>query len=391
MHLKNSIEKFISIVEIWQINSKKYSQTKAVIDDYSNITLTYEELNDYIKYFAAALQSLGVTKNMHAVQFSENSAKWLIADQALMCCGAVNAVRSSQAPMDELNYIYNHSDSKFLITDSVKLLEKLYSQLSSDLPNFVILLTEEDVKSKYNVPIYTFDELIEMGKNLPFNPVEISSDDMATIVYSSGTTGKPKGIVLTHGNIASQIKNLPTVLDVKFPSKTLNVLPIWHMYERTCEYYLFSQGSSLYYTNIRNLKKDLNLYKPNYLISVPRLWEALYEGINKEIKTKNIITQKMFSFFINTSKKHKKSKRIHTGNCIDNLNPSFTKNLWAKLQDISLYPVHQIAETFFYSKIREAVGGCLIKGISGGGALARNVEDFYEAINVSICVGYGLT
>jgi long-chain acyl-CoA synthetase len=391
MQQKNITEKISSIVEMWPINAEKYSEEKAIIDYYSNISLSYREINDYIKYFASALQFLGLKKGMHVAQFSENSAKWLIADQALFACGAVNAVRGSQAPIDELNYIYNHSDSKFLITDSTKMLEKLYSQLSASLPEFIVLLTEEDVKSRYNVPVYTFNEMIEMGKNLPFNNVEISKDDIATIVYSSGTTGRPKGIVLTHGNIASQIKNIHPSLRAEFPSRALNVLPIWHMYERTCEYYLFSSGSSLYYTNIKNFKKDLKLYKPNYVVSVPRLWEAIYEGINHEIKTKNIVVQKMFNFFINASQKHKKSKRIHTGKCIENINSSFVTNLQAKMQDMSLYPLHQIAETIFYSKIREALGGCLIKGISGGGALARNIEDFYEAINVNICVGYGLT
>jgi long-chain acyl-CoA synthetase len=393
MQQTNFLNKLESIVEIWSCNSEIFSDTLALVDDYSQLSLSYKELNNHIRYFAAALQSLGVSKGMHGSQFSENSSKWMVADQGILSCGAVNAVRGSQAPIDELIYIYNHSDSRFLVTDSLELLESLYPQFSSNLPEFVILLNEEgsEIKDKYQTPIFTFNEIIEMGKNLSFNPVAIFKDDTATIVYSSGTTGKPKGIVLSHGNIASQIMNIHPSLDISFPSRALNVLPVWHMYERTCEYYLLSGGCSLYYTNIRNFKKDLKTYKPHYLIGVPRLWASIYEGIIGEIKNKGTLAQKMFNHFIKMSQKHKKAKRVHSGKCVEHTNPSFLKTLSTKWTDMSLYPMHKTADAILYSKIKQAFGGCLIRGISGGGALAADVEDFYEAIDLDICVGYGLT
>lgn len=393
MQVGNKIKDFKTISDIWSVNAKRYPDIIALDDKYSNLKLTYSQAYECIKNFASGLQSLGVAKGNHIAQFSENCIKWMIADQAIFKIGAVNAVRGSQAPVDELAYILEHSDSEVLIADNINLLSNLKESIKNNGIKFVIFFVgdEKFKKEDFDIPVYSFEEVIEIGKNNEFVSVEINNNDLATIVYSSGTTGKPKGIMLTHGNLVSQIINVHSSLQAEPKHRSLNVLPIWHMYERTCEYYLLSVGCMLAYTNVRNFKKDIKKHKPHYLVSVPRLWESVYEGVISEISKKGSKASFIFSKALSSTIAMKKARRIYKDLCIENLNSSPMKKILCKLQDVALTPMQTAADKVLFSKIREALGGCLIKGISGGGALARHVEDFFEAINVEIHVGYGLT
>ena len=379
------------IHEIIGESSKKYGSHIALSDEYSGYTITYKQLGQDIILAAGALQSLGTTKGTHIAQFSENNSKWMILDQALLRCGAINAVRGSMAPISELQYIYEQSDSSALITDSKKVIQELSPILKDKDTKFVIYTGNEKIEEIDNLKILSFEQVLELGKNNQFNEVEIKQDDVATLIYSSGTTGKPKGIMLTHKNLASQLVAIPPVLNLKETKTVTLVLPIWHAYERTCEYYLLSVGTKNCYTNIKNFKKDLQKHRPHYLIAVPRIWEAIYEGVFNEIKKKPTAFRSIVNFFLASSLRKDLADRILENTCVYNQNASIAKKMHCYMTSATLSPIHNLGKQLIYKKFNQAIGGRFIKGISGGGALAAHIDDFFSSVGIDVYVGYGLT
>jgi len=380
--------------KIWFELAKKYPDSVILNDEYSKLTLT---TSDFVRLFstcAAALQKLGIKKGMKVAQFSENSAKWIVLDQAIMACGAINAVRGSEAPKSELQYIYEHSDSVALVTDDIKVIEALSPLFAKKQPKFIIYIGKNDISGLKNIikiPFYSFEDFVKYAEDKKFWPTTIEINDPATIVYSSGTTGKPKGIVLSHGNLLSQFAPIHTVLKVKKGRHFLSILPIWHMYERLCEYYAMSKCAIIDYTNLRNFKKDLIRFKPQYLISVPRLWVLLYDGIMAEIASKPLISRMIFNFLLKISKICKKTKRIISNRSIYHEKTTILGKIIPFFVTNILMPIDKFSMKFVYKKIKDALGGKFIKGISGGGALPHYIEDFFEAVGVALYVGYGLT
>ncbi len=380
--------------KVWFDLAKKYPDSVILNDDYSHIRCTVSEFTKYISIIAAGLQKLGIKKGDKIAQFSENSAKWLITDQSIMTCGAINAVRGSEAPISELEYIYKHSDSIALVTDEIKVIEGLSHIFEKDNPKFILYIGNQDtsaVKENLKTLFYTFDDFIEYSKDKKLWKATIEKNDPATIVYSSGTTGKPKGIVLSHGNLLSQFAPIHTVIKVKKGRHLLSILPIWHMYERLCEYYGLSKCCVIDYTNVRNFKKDLVKYSPQYLISVPRLWVLLYDGIMAEIAKKPLFARLIFNCLLRISKICKKTKNIVANKSIYHEKTGLLGKIIPFFLTNILYPVDKFSMKFVYKKIKDALGGKFIKGISGGGALPHYIEDFFEAVGVKLYVGYGLT
>jgi len=370
---------------LWEGLTESYSNVTAVIDTYSGLELTYKKMYQLIRYFASGLQSIGLKKGQHVSLFSENSSKWLVADQAVLMCGAVDAVRGSQSPAEELAYIFEHSDSVGLIAENLETIKKL-----RDLQlNFMVCLSNEyiDPSFKKKYKIYSFSDILQLGAQHEFVGTDIYCDDLATIVYTSGTTGKPKGVMLTHGSLMSQIISLDSMINVSAGKKSLNILPTWHIYERTGEYFFISKGITMVNTNIPNFKKDIKLYKPDYLVAVPRIWEAIHEGVQSELKKSPYIVKKLAEFFLKTGEIHIKSKRVVNGFSLEE-----TENkLYALVKMYATLPFYSMGESLIYEKIRSALGDSFKLGVSGGGALAGYLEDFYEIIGVNIIVGYGMT
>ncbi len=392
MFVVKNVKEMNSICDAWLLSSKKYADNVAIKDDYNQMRLTYKEAYEMIKKAATAFQTIGLKKYEHVAMFCENSAKWMICDQGIMKCGGANAVRSSAAPIDELKYIYEHSDCCALITDSKDLILKMYDYLLENNAKFIIYNGREDISDlKLQTPLYTFDEFIRQAEGHEFTYVNINADDLATLVYSSGTTGKPKGVMLTNKNLTSQLFNIHPEIEVKPRWSSLNVLPIWHMYERTVEYYVVYSGGTLCYTNIRNFKKDLKKYKPDVMVAVPRIFEAIYENIMNEIKTKSELEKGIFFTLLNISKYYKKSLNIMENNHRDITNPSKFLRLRCMLSVTWLYPIYKSANKLIFSRIKKGMGGKFPMFISGGGAIAPYIEDFFNAMNVDILVGYGLT
>ena len=383
-----------SVPEIWPIAAQRFGDTIALHNPHARpneVKVTYSELFNQIQQFAAGLQALGIKPQERISLIADNSPRWFIADQGIMTAGAVNAVRSSQADIDELAYILQNSDSTVLVAQDLATFEKLRPRLD-DLPiKLAILLTVETAPSEEVIKVLNFEQLMEIGAKHNLEPVKQNRDTLATLLYTSGTSGKPKGVMLSHGNLIYQVTNLGTIVQGEKGDVVLSILPTWHVFERTGEYLLFSMGCTQVYTNLRSVKNDLKKYKPHYMIAVPRILESVYEGVQKQFREQPASKQNLINRFLGISDKYIRARRIAQNLDLQNLNPSTGKRIAASILEKALSPLHALAGKIVYGKVKEATGGRIKQFICGGGALAKHIDDFYEIIGIDIVVGYGLT
>jgi len=381
-----------SLAEVWSQTADSYPEFVALDDPHSDppVQITYQQLYDKIEQFAAGLQAQGVQPDTKVSLFADNSPRWLMADQGILTAGAVDVVRSPKADTTELVYIFTDSDSQVLVAEDRKTVDQLKEQLANSALELIILLSEETVEIE-GIKTFNFSQFMELGQQTPFQPVERKLNDLATLIYTSGTTGKPKGVMLSHGNFLHQIRAIGDVIQPQPGHQVLSILPSWHAYERAAEYFLLSRGCRLTYTNLRSFKKDLRKQQPDYMVGVPRLWESVYDGIQQELQNQTGIKKKLVDFFLNISYRYIRAQRIQQGLVIENLHPSGGERFWASIQQLFLKPLHNLADQIVYQTVRQATGGNLKSVISGGGSLAKYIDDFYEVIGITLLVGYGLT
>ncbi|MEH2394208.1 MAG: AMP-binding protein [Nostoc sp.] len=382
-----------SLPEIWPLAAGRFGDVVALHSPHAKpeVVITYTQLAEQIQLFAAGLQALGVKVGDRISLISDNSPRWFIADQGIMTAGGVDAVRSSQAEKEELLFIITNSGSTGIVVEDLKTFKKLQDRLQ-DLPiQVVILLSDEAPPTDETLKVLNFAQLIEIGVNHTFVPVKQNRDALATLIYTSGTTGKPKGVMLSYNNLMHQVTTFGTVLQPNVGDIVLSILPSWHSYERTVEYYLLSQGCTQVYTNLRSVKGDLRQFKPNYMVGVPRLWESIYEGVQKQFREQPANKQRLINFLLGISEKYIKARRVAQGLSLNNLHASPVERLAATIQTSALLPLHALGERLVYAKVREATGGQVKQMISGGGALPRHIDNFFEIIGVQILQGYGLT
>jgi len=389
-----------SLPEIWPLAAKRFENIVALKDPHTKpeVVLTYAQMYQQIQQFAAGLQTLGITAEADSsgtptriALFADNSPRWLIADQGIMTAGAANVVRSAQAEREELLYILEDSGSLGLVAEDLKTLTKLRDRLDSLPIEWVILLSDEKPADSETLKVLNFSQVMVAGASHQLTPATQNRETLATLLYTSGTTGKPKGVMLTHGNLLHQVTTYGAVIVPDPGDRVLSILPTWHAYERSAEYYLLSQGCTQIYTNLRHVKKDLKDFKPQLMVGVPRLWESIYEGVQKQFREQPASKQRLVENLLSISQRYIKAQRLAQGLSLDNLNPSAVERLTASVQATALWPIHQLADKLVYQKVREATGGQIKQVISGGGSLAKHLDEFFEIIGIEVLVGYGLT
>lgn len=393
LQARNPYEQLRAIHEIWPLVARTFGDIVALDDPhgYPVARLTYQQLGEAIRTFAAGLQALGVGVGTHIALFADNSHRWLIADQGMMTAGAMNAVRSGTAETQELLYIAEHSESTVIVVENLALLQRLGDRLA-DLPlTLAILLSDEEPSSPLPLQTLNFSQVMGLGHSHPHTPVQVSLQDIATLIYTSGTTGQPKGVMLSHGNLLHQINTLEVVVQPQPGDRVVSILPSWHSFERTAEYFLLSRGCSQTYSSIRHLKADLKAVQPQYMVGVPRLWESIYEGAQKQFREQTPAKQRLIFTCLGLSQSYVENLWRYQNLKIDQPHLSRLERLVSGLRALVLWPLHQLGRLLVYNKVRQATGGQVKQFISGGGSLARHLDIFFEIIGVPLLVGYGLT
>ncbi|XP_004296965.1 PREDICTED: probable acyl-activating enzyme 16, chloroplastic [Fragaria vesca subsp. vesca] len=402
-----------AVPDIWRTSAEKYGDHVALTDPYHDppSNMTYKQLEQEILDFSEGLRIVGVKPAEKIALFADNSCRWLVADQGIMATGAINVVRGSRSSVEELLQIYDHSESVALAVDSPELFNRIAEPFCSKVVmKFVILLWGEksSLASEENIPVFNYKDILDLGQESRkrllnasdarqyYTHEAINSNDIATLVYTSGTTGNPKGVMLTHRNLLHQVRNLWDIVPAEPGDRFLSMLPPWHAYERAAEYFTFTYGVEQVYTTVKNLKDDLRHYQPKYVVSVPLVYETLYNGIQKQISSSSKARKLIALSFLRISLAYMEFKRIYEGTYLtrNQKQPSYYAALadwlWARIVAAILLPLHMLGTKLVYSKIHSAIG-ISKAGISGGGSLPSHVDKFFEAIGIKVQNGYGLT
>jgi long-chain acyl-CoA synthetase len=208
-----------SLPEIWPVVAKQFETVVALKNPHAKpeVVLTYAQLYQQIRQFGAGLQALGITPQLDSdgipsrvALVADNSPRWMIADQGIMTAGAANVVRSSQAEREELLFILEESGCIALVVEDLKTLAKLRNRLDSLPIQLVVLLSDEDPQEDA-LKVLNFSQLMAVGSNSPLQPITHNRETLATLMYTSGTGGKPKGVMLTHGNLLHQVRTCGAV------------------------------------------------------------------------------------------------------------------------------------------------------------------------------------
>ncbi|RLN43329.1 putative acyl-activating enzyme 16, chloroplastic [Panicum miliaceum] len=410
-----NVHEWKAVPDIWRTAAEKFPDLVAVIDPYHEppTKWTYTQLEQEILDFSQGLRAIGVAPDEKLALFADNSCRWLVADQGIMATGAINVVRGTRSSDEELFQIYTHSESIALVVDSPQFFNRLAESFISRInARFIVLLWGDksciNSKAVKDIPLYDYKDMTKLGwesrnalllsghqgQQEVFET--ITPEDVATLIYTSGTSGTPKGVMLTHRNLLHQIKNLWDIVPAEPGDRFLSMLPPWHAYERACEYFIFTYGIQQVYTTVKYLKEDLQRYQPHYIISVPLVYETLYSSIHRQISSSSAARKIIALSLIKISFLYMEAKRIYEGTVLSNnpVQPSFivcmVKWIWARFVATFLWPLHNLAKILVYKKIHSAIG-ISKAGISGGGSLPMHVDKFFEAIGIKVQNGYGLT
>jgi long-chain acyl-CoA synthetase len=383
--------------QLWPELERQYGDAVALVaphDTEDKQTVSFSALRQRIDQAAAGFAALGLGGGEVVALFAENGPRWLVADQGLMRCGAADAVRGSSAPVEELRYILADSGSVGLVVESAALLDRLALDAEArQRLRFVVLLEGEApvALSKGNLPCLSWTSFMAQGAAAPLPAAPSGGEGrLATLLYTSGTTGEPKGVPLSHGNLLHQVRSLGALVDPKPGDEVLSVLPIWHAYERSVEYFLLSCGCRQTYTTLRHFKNDLQRVRPHYMVSVPRLWEAILSGFEDALAAMPPGRQRLLRAALANSRAFHTARR--TARDLTLAPEASSTRLRAQVESLARWPAEALAAAQLWPRMRQQlVGGRLRTAISGGGALAPYVDGFFEAVGIELLVGYGLT
>lgn len=361
--------------------------------------VSYRDLYDFGLFLGSALIELGVEARDHVGLLADNRVEWNIADYAILMCGAADVPRGTDVTNQEIEYILQHSDAKVVFVENVRLLERVIRVMPKlDKVTHLILMDPKAEPPKGVLGLY---DLVERGKELraagdreiEARMAQIKPEDLFTLIYTSGTTGIPKGVQLTHANMASQVRNLPFPLEPD--DRLLSILPVWHSYERIFHMIAVSNGCCTYFTSLRTLGDDLKAVKPTIMASAPRLWENLYLKIMKNVRESHWIRRGLFRAAYFSSRMVKGSLFFFQGKEMDlegrSLGQSLGKAVVGSLKIVFFLPLYIALNAVVLEKLRQIVGGSFKGTVSGGGALQPHVDEFFNYIGIPVKEGYGLT
>jgi long-chain acyl-CoA synthetase len=369
---------------------------------------TYRQLYDEIRHIAAGLLELGVKRGDHIGIISDNRREWLVTDFAILSLGAVDVPRGCDSTVQELGYILGFAECSYVFAENQKQVLKILS-LKAGLPRLNHIVTYDPIDDETasavkaaGLRLCHYAGLIELGKKrraAKSEEVEAEMeqgqrDDPATIIFTSGTTGEPKGVVLTHGTFLHQLPSFPLILEVKPGDIWLSVLPVWHVFERAIEYVIFYMRSGIAYSKPISsvLLADFKAIRPQWMVSVPRVWESIMDWAKRHVKQKNRFLRGCFDFFLYFGLMYRYFRDLTFG-----LLPNFhgrIRALDAALGFIPwafLCPLKGLGQLLVFSRIRNRLGGRFKAGISGGGTLPVKVDHFFNALGIRLQEGYGLT
>jgi len=345
------------------------------------LELSFSEVRDRVEKISCGLKALGLKTGEHVAIIAHNSHLWAMADYGTICARGVVVTIYPTLTAKQVWWIAKHSDARFLFCGDREQTEKVIPLLP-ELHQVEKMIVMDDAVIEHP-QVVSMSELMRQGAEYrQQNPDSFNSDvraikasDLLTLIYTSGTTGEPKGVMLTHGNLTSNIAGSLQVVEANENDTFLSFLPLSHSFERMAGHYLATgSGARICYAeSINTVAANMLEVRPTLMTAVPRFYEKVYGKVIDNISTSSKIRQKLFWWAIEVGKKVESRK-------IDNLSrgPMLSTRL-------------KVAQKLVFTKLQEKVGGRLRFFVSGGAPLSKEIAEFFKAAGIYILEGYGLT
>ena len=346
--------------------ARKFSQRPALKFKFQGayISLSFSNLQKQINVLVQGLQALGLQKGERLAILSENRSEWVRADLASLTLGAISVpVHTTLSPVI-IQHILNDCGAKILLVSNQTQLAKiaLVADQLTALATIIYINLDAPANQLAQKKLISLEAVMKLGKNSSAEiKVSASRHDVATIIYTSGTTALPKGVMLSHHNLLFDAEAALTVVPVTEKDILLSFLPLSHVLERTAGYYapLVLRGACVAYAeNPKTLAQNLKEIRPTILISVPRIFEKIHTSIWEKVKSSPKFKRQLFVWALKQ-----------------------TPGTWA----------HQLADWLVFKKIKRQLGGKFRFTISGGASLNPKLARFFDRLGLKIIEGYGLT
>ncbi len=326
----------------------------------------YVELTNNISY---GMLKMGIKPGDKVGIVSSNRPEWNMIDFATMQIGAISIPIYPTISQDDYRHILNHAEMKMIFIEGKELGKKLKPIfLETKTLKHVFTFNDQDIEYQY------LDQLIGNGIKYPQPEklaelkASIKPTDLATIIYTSGTTGYPKGVMLSHNNIVSQLKNLEST-PAEWSKTALSFLPLCHAYERMLVYLYQYLGMSVYYAeSLGTIAENIKEVHPTMMSAVPRLLEKIYDKLFLSGKKLPFIQRRIYYWAFNLATRYQ----------LEGMNGLMKAQL-------------KLADKLIYSKWRAAIGGNFDIVVSGGSAIQSHIASFFSAIGMPVFEGYGLS
>lgn len=338
--------------------------------------LSWGKFSEIIFKTANALKSAGIRENDKVAIYSDNSSEWMIFDLAAMAIGAVTVPVYSTNNAEQAEYIIRDSESKIILVGDQAQYDACLGILQKENTGLgTIIISKKAVWIKKEFSSFYLEDFI--AKASPESAFCTKEDeDVATIIYTSGTSGTPKGVMLTHGNFINafdahfeflQFRNFEEELSLAF-------LPLSHVFERCWSLLCLYGGARVYFLeDPKHIAKALEEVKPTMMCSVPRFFQKIYAGVLEKAEEGSAMKKKIFSWALETGWQTAELRRAE------------------KPVPLALKIKESVAELLVFSKIKQKMGGRLWFLPCGGASLSPEVTRFFESAGIHVTVGYGLT
>ena len=344
------------------------------------VPLSSDEMLERVKDIAAGLHAIGIRHGDRVALLADSRVEWTLTDAGCLFASAVDVPIYPTLSPPQVQYILKDSGSSALfLANREKFLE--LQQILDECPQVkhVIFFDADGVTPADGL---TLAQLEERGRELEQSDpglidrmaAETTPDDLATIIYTSGTTGEPKGVMLTHGNLVSNLIDSTGHLVIGKQDTVLSVLPLSHVYERQAMYMYLHHGMAVYFAeSLQTIGPNLREVRPTILVGVPRLFEKIYARIHERATAAGKVTETLLLWSVDVAREY--------ADHINNHRPL----------PAALKFKHGLASKLVFSKWLEAFGGRIRLLLSGGAALSEDLARIYIGAGIPIIQGYGLT
>ncbi len=339
---------------------------------------SWESLHHRVAAVFEGLRSRGVEPGDRVAILSNSRPEWFICDMAIQSLGAVTVPIYQSCLAEEVEYILKNSGARLVFAENAvqaAKIESAFKVLGKALP--VVFFQAPDAAG------FAFEALSTLlGATLTDKAFEaldqsvrrVKASDTATVVYTSGTTGQPKGARLLHSCLAAEIRSISQEIELMDSDVCLTFLPFAHVLGRVESYIPIMSGITLAFAeNVNSVSQNILEVQPTVMISVPRIYEKIFAKISSEVGSGTDSKKKLFDWAIETGKKVARLRSVQSP------------------VPLLLLAKHQIADRLVFSKVRAKLGGRIRFTVSGGAPLSQDICEFFHACGIKILEGYGLT